>query len=143
MPRLGEAIPVLQVRDVVASVAFYAQRLGFTARYQEDGFAIVGRDATQLHLTQANDDTWRERSSLAQRPVVSGAESFLPGTDSCRIRVDDVDQLYTEYEVQGVIHPAGPLKDEWWGDRHFGVLDLDGNLLTFFQRRERNTDSPA
>ena len=96
--------------------------------------AIVRRDAAQFNLTRANDERWRERSGLAQRPVVSGAESFLAGTGSCRIRADGVDQLFAEYAAQGVIHPNGPLRDEWWGDRDFGVLDLDGNGLTFFER---------
>jgi catechol 2,3-dioxygenase-like lactoylglutathione lyase family enzyme len=29
---------------------------------------------------------------------------------------------------------AARLRDQWWGDRDFGVVDPDGNLLTFFQR---------
>jgi len=32
-----------------------------------------------------------------------------------------------------VIHPNGTLKFEWWGDRDFSVLDLDGNPVTFFE----------
>src|SRR5436309_233151 len=80
MPTLGETIPVLQVRDVVASVDFYEEKLGFMAIHHEDGFAIVRRGGAQINLTRANDERWRERSRLAQRPVVSGAESFLAGT---------------------------------------------------------------
>jgi catechol 2,3-dioxygenase-like lactoylglutathione lyase family enzyme len=134
MPTVNATIPVLQVRDIEASVAFYQDKLGFRAVHQEVGFAILQRDSARLHLTLANDERWRERSNLAQRPVVSGAESFLAGTGSCRISVAGVDQLFIEFRAQGVIHPQGRVRDQWWGERDFGVLDADGNLLTFFER---------
>jgi catechol 2,3-dioxygenase-like lactoylglutathione lyase family enzyme len=131
---LGETTPALPVKDVAASAAFYSDQLGFAAWHQEDGFAIVHRDGAEIHLWQASDDAWRERADVAERPVVSGAESFLAGTASCRVRVEGVDLLYAEYERRGVIHPRGAVRDQWWGDRDFGVCDLDGNLVTFFQR---------
>jgi catechol 2,3-dioxygenase-like lactoylglutathione lyase family enzyme len=135
MPTFRNSIPVLQVRDVSASIAFYQAKLGFATLHQEDGFALLGRDGARLHLTRAADESWRERADLVQRPVASGAEFFLAGTGSCRIQVDGVDQLFEAYQAQGVTHPRGPLRDQWWGERDFGVLDLDGNLLTFFERR--------
>lgn len=140
MPELGTAIPVLQVRSVAVSVAFYQDKLGFIAMYHEEGFAIVRRDSILLHLTRADDERWRERPDLVRRPVASGAESFLAGTGSCRLSVEGVDELFTEYSAQGVTHPNGPLRDQWWGDRVFGVLDADGNLLTFFERWGRPGD---
>jgi catechol 2,3-dioxygenase-like lactoylglutathione lyase family enzyme len=133
-PAFHETIPALPVKDVTASAAFYEEKLGFAARHQEDGFAIVHRDGAEIHLWQAGDEAWRERQDLADRPVASGAESFLAGTASCRVRVEGVDQLYAEFEPRGVVHPRGSLRDEWWGDRDFAVLDLDGNLVTFFER---------
>lgn len=48
MPRLGETIPTLAVRDLMAAVAFYAEQLGFVARHQESGFAIVCRDTAEI-----------------------------------------------------------------------------------------------
>jgi catechol 2,3-dioxygenase-like lactoylglutathione lyase family enzyme len=132
-PVLGETIPALPVKQVAASSTFYREKLGFAPRHQEEGFAIVRRDAAEIHLWQANDEEWRERANLADRPVASGAESFLAGTASCRVRVEGIDQLYAEYQTQGVVHPRGLLKEQWWGDRDFSVLDLDGNLVTFFQ----------
>lgn len=134
VPVIMDVTPVLQVKDVQASVAFYRDKLGFGARYQEQrGLAIVQRDGTDIILTAANDDRWRTRSDLAERPVVTSAESFLPGTGSCRIRVEGIEELYAAYQAAGVIHRNGPLRDQWWGVREFGVGDLDGNALTFFQ----------
>lgn len=76
------------------------------------------------------------RADLAERPVCSGAESFIAGTASCRIEVDQVDELYAEMAAAGVLHPTDPgrAQDTDWGTREFAVLDLEGNLLTFFYR---------
>jgi len=67
--------------------------------------------------------------------VLSGAESFLAGTASCRIAVPDVDALHEALRPLGVLHPNAPLRDEWYGAREFGVLDPDRNLITFYQQR--------
>ena len=143
VPTIREVTPVFQVKSVEASVKFYGERLGFIARYREgDGFAIVQRDGVDMILTGATDERWRTRLNLAERPVASGAESFLAGTGSCRIRVEGVDQLHEAYQGQGVIHPNGPLRTQWWGVREFAVLDLDGNSLTFFETTAPTKPSP-
>ncbi len=126
-------IPALPVRDCVTAAVFYRDRLGFTIRHQEPGSVIAVRDVAEIHLWEASDTAWTDRADLGQRPVLSGAESFLAGTASCRIAVDDVDALYAEMRDAQVLHqrdPGGPV-DTWWGSREFHVGDLDGNLLTF------------
>jgi len=129
--RLVHAIPALPVRDTSQSALFYRDKLGCAIWHEDAGFAIVGRDAFELHLWQASDEGWNGR---AGQPVQSGAESFLAGTASCRVEVDGVDDLHAELEPRGVLHPNGPLADSDWGTREFAILDLDGNLVTFFQR---------
>ncbi|UUZ52127.1 hypothetical protein LP419_20930 [Massilia sp. H-1] len=42
-----------------------------------------------------------------------------------------VDSLYDEFLLRGVIHPNDPLGDKPWGMREFSILDIDGNVLTF------------
>ena len=129
-------MPALPVQDTDAAAAFYQQRLGFTVQYVDDGFAKLVRDEAEVHLWAASDRSWTERGDLAQRPVCSGAESFLAGTASCRIEVDDVDALYAEMAAAEVLHPTDPgsAQDTDWGTREFAALDLEGNLLTFFHR---------
>ena len=135
MVTIRDVTPVFQVKDVQASVDFYRDKLGFHPRYQNgDAMAIVERDGTDIILTRADDESWRTRATFLQRPVASGAESFLPGTGSCRIRVEGVDELYAAYRAQGVIHRNGALRDQPWGVREFGIGDLDGNALAFFER---------
>ncbi len=54
---------------------------------------------------------------------------------SCRIQVEGVDELFAACSEQGIVHLRGGLADQWWGSREFGILDPDGNLLTFFEER--------
>lgn len=131
--RLIQAIPALPVVDVAQSAAFYRDVLGFTLIHHDTGFAIVRRDGVELHLWEASDQRWKERGALP--PIVSGAESFIAGTASCRVMVEELDGLHAELEPRGILHPNAQLQDQPWGTREFGVCDLDNNLITFFERR--------
>ena len=134
---LSQTIPALPVRDMVAAVDFYRDRLGFEVLHHDGGFAVLCRDEAVLHLWEASDESWREREAR-ERPVCSGAESFIAGTASCRIVCDDVDALFEEYRASDVLHPVakGGPEDTDWGTREFGALDVDGNLLGFFRWRD-------
>jgi catechol 2,3-dioxygenase-like lactoylglutathione lyase family enzyme len=131
---LSQTIPALPVRDAAAAVDFYRDRLGFGVLHHNGGFAVMARDEAVLHLWEASDESWRERDSLEQ-PVRSGAESFIAGTASCRVVVDGVDELYQELRRSDVLHPVSKesISDTDFGTREFATLDLDGNLVTFFQ----------
>src|SRR5215216_93666 len=90
MSRLGQTIPALPVRDAAASVDFYRDRLGFEVLHHDGGFAVLKRDDAVVHLWEASDESWRKGVDL-QRPIDSGAESFIAGTASCRISVEGVE----------------------------------------------------
>jgi catechol 2,3-dioxygenase-like lactoylglutathione lyase family enzyme len=126
------AIPALPVRNVETSIQFYRDVLGLSMRHHDTGFAIFHRDTVEIHLWQANDESWRTRSSA--EPVCSGAESFISGTASCRIAVTGVDELYTRLQQNSMIHPNAHISNTEWGTREFGVTDPDNNLITFFER---------
>lgn len=72
---------------------------------------------------------------MARNPI-SGAESFLAGTASCRIEVGDVDALFRELLPQSVLHDVSrdAVEATDYGTREFATADLDGNLLTFCHR---------
>ena len=131
---LLQAIPAIPVQDAAAAVAFYRDRLGFEVLHHDGGFAVLARDDAVVHLWEAGDESWRERDSI-QNPVRSGAESFIAGTASCRIRVEGVDALYVELRSARVLHPLSRdgVSDEDYGAREFATLDADGNLVTFFE----------
>lgn len=128
-------IPALPVKNITESCDFYRDKLGFEVVHQEAGFAIVKYDEAEIHLWQSADESWKTRSDLNVRPVVSGAESFIAGTASCRIQVKGVEELYVRYKPLEVLHPRFTItiEDTWWGTREFAVVDIDNNLLTFFE----------
>ena len=134
MATLGRPIPALPVRDAASAAAFYRDRLGFQVLHEDPGFVVLERDGAQVHLWQAGDESWRERAS-DDRPVRSGAESFIAGTASCRIEVDGVDALYHELSSRDVLHPVSRdgVSDTDFGSREFATLDGDGNLISFFE----------
>ena len=118
IPVLGNLSPLLPAgSDVDATLAFYVQRLGFTTRYTQGEpteMAIVIRDAVEILLCR-NDDRY-----------VAEQTSF-------RIHVQHVEQLYVEYQAQGVIHPNGQLTTKPWGTQEFAILDPAGVCITFYE----------
>jgi catechol 2,3-dioxygenase-like lactoylglutathione lyase family enzyme len=133
---LLKTVPALPVKNVAKAAAFYRDRLGFEIGHTDDNFGIVTRSGIEIHLWAANDETWTRRTSaLASRPVVSGAESFLAGTASCRIEVRGIEALYAELKESGVLYAADTVIETTpWGTREFPALDLERNLLTFNER---------
>ncbi len=134
---LTQAIPAMPVRDMTAAVAFYRDRLGSEVLHHDGGFAVLGRDEAVVHLWESSDESWRDRDDAATKPVCSGAESFIAGTASFRVQVYGVDELYDELSSADVLHPVSKdgVDDTDFGTREFATLDLDGNLVTFFERQ--------
>ncbi len=117
-PVLKWAAPVLASLDIERTVSFYCSRLGFTRVYADPGvWGIVSRDDVSIHF-------W------------ACSERHIAESTSCRVYVAGVDELYSELQPQGVLHPNAPLQNKPWGAREFGVLDEDGNLITFAERTD-------
>jgi catechol 2,3-dioxygenase-like lactoylglutathione lyase family enzyme len=137
MVTLTQTIPAMPVRDMTAAVGFYRDRLGFEVVHHDGGFAVLNRDQAVVHLWESSDESWRERGDAATNPVCSGAESFIAGTASFRVQVSGVDDLYGEMKSAAVLHPVSRdgVDDTDFGTREFATLDLDGNLVTFFEWR--------
>lgn len=131
MSTLKAAIPVLPVRAISDAARFYAAKMGFRIAYEDDGYALLARDQIEIHLWAATDTAWEQREG--GKPVVSGAETFLAGTASCRVHADDIDALFESFRGADIIHPNGSLADKPYGLREFAVLDMDGNMITFYQ----------
>jgi catechol 2,3-dioxygenase-like lactoylglutathione lyase family enzyme len=134
MVSMSQTIPAMPVRNMDAALDFYRDRLGFEVGHHDGGFAVLRRDEAVVHLWEASDESWRERDSL-ERPVTSGAESFIAGTASFRVQVQGVDELYEELSRSDVLHPVSKesVEDTDFGTREFATCDLDGNLISFFE----------
>ena len=132
---MHRTIPALPVREMGAAVAFYVERFGFEVLHRQGGLAVLRRDEAVLHLWESGDEGWRSRGDFVEKPVCSGAESFIAGTASARIEVVDVDGLYEELRAAQVLHPVSRegVDDTDFGTREFATLDQDGNLISFFR----------
>jgi catechol 2,3-dioxygenase-like lactoylglutathione lyase family enzyme len=116
VPTLNSAAPVLASLDIERTVSFYCSRLGFSRVYVDPGvWGIVTRDSVQIHFWPCSDKRIAENTS-------------------CRVYVSGIDALFAEIEPMGVVHPNASLAQKPWGSREFGVLDPDGNLITFADR---------
>jgi catechol 2,3-dioxygenase-like lactoylglutathione lyase family enzyme len=109
------AVPIIPARDVVASAAWYRDRLGFEIFHTEPEYGIVGRDEAWIHF-------WGPSG-------IEPAES----TTSLRVGVSGIDALYEHCQAEGIVDANCPLEEQPWGFREFGVLDRDGNRVTFFE----------
>ncbi len=129
------SVPALPVVSIKKAVDFYQTKMGFNARHQEETFAILVRGNVEIHLWQACDKSWKFRSLvLFLKPIWSGAETFIAGTASCRVEVEGIDELYSEYKAQGVLHGEhSVVEEQYWGHRDLATLDLYGNLITFYE----------
>jgi catechol 2,3-dioxygenase-like lactoylglutathione lyase family enzyme len=116
MTTMTMAVPIIPARDVAASARWYADNLAFEAVHVEEGYGIVERDGIGVHL-------WGP----------SGIEPKDSNT-MFRIRVEGIEELYGTCGERGIVHPNAPLEAKPWGAREFAILDVDGNLLTFFER---------
>jgi len=116
--RLERSMPVLQVRDVAASAAFY-ERLGFTASLWGDppDFAIMTRDRVTLALDRARDGTV---------PVNQGLAAYLYTDDVVALRTALIDAGIAATEMH---HPTE------YGCDDFDVVDPDGHRIAFGQDR--------
>lgn len=116
------ARPVLHVADVKASLAFYAQRLGFTVAWQHDEqdrpiVAQVEREGCALILAS----TWPQKAGKGTMFV-----SLDPKPWSKEAQAAALDALRAEFTAAGI-----ETRDDQWGYRVVVVGDPDGNELLF------------
>ncbi len=135
-------MPALPVTNIKDGVEFYTNTLGFTAVYvDEAGTAVLQLDGVELHLWLSNDESWKTRANTTppantpqdKTPIVSGAESFIAGTHSCRIEINGVETLWNKMRGLDCIRPHTQLEKKEWGTTEFSAFDPYGNLITFFE----------
>jgi uncharacterized glyoxalase superfamily protein PhnB len=119
-PQLRESHPVIMVRNVGASIEFYA-RLGFERIFggteEDPSYAGIRRDSVELHVQWHDASQWKYD---IDRPTY-------------RFVVDDVDALYADFGAQGLLQQMTDVQDTSWGTREFHLHDPDGNGLQFYQ----------
>jgi len=122
--------PYFLVRDVVKAAEYYRDALGFEIpRFwgEPPVFCMPERDGVVVMLSQTCD-----ASVIRPNAKARGDESW----DSY-IWVKDADALYAEVEPRGAIVAYGPMLKDEYGNREFGVRDLDGYLIAFGSTAEK------
>ena len=117
--------PILNVKDVPASIEYYVSKLGFNKNWDWpcDGprtFAAVGRGEISIFLCQGGQGqsgTWMS------------------------VFVDDTDALHEEYKASGA-KIMDPPADCPWGMREMRVTDLDEHVIRFGHSIEQ-ADKPV
>lgn len=110
--------PVLMVRDVSATAAFFREHLGFTATFEADWYVSLQHGRWELAVLDAEHETvpapWR--GSAAQGLLVN-------------VEVEDVDAEYRRLVVEGPLEATLPLRSEDFGQRHFIVAGPEGLMV--------------
>ena len=106
-----QGAPVLHVRDVKATAAYYRDVLGFTWDFGDDGYSVVWRDNSAIHLMKGDRDP-------------AGVHLFQ--------WVNDVDGYHDEIVKRGA-EITRELADQAYGLREFSVRDANGIDIIFGQ----------
>ena len=126
-PRTEAISPFFIVSNVEQTIAFYRDRLGFAATFQEPQrnpfFAIVVRDGAQLFV--------KSHDGIA--PLPNHKRHAWMRWDAY-VTAPDPDALAAEFAGRGATFSA-PLKDTHDALRGFEVSDPDGYVLFFGRPR--------
>ncbi len=118
---LHQIHPILPVQNVVETLSFYVNKLGFKIAFADDSkkptYAGVRRDNIEIHLQWHDVKEW---------------ESSL-NTPMLRIVTQNIESLFEEYKTKNVFHNDTVLKETALGTREFAFYDLDKNGWTFYQ----------
>lgn len=117
--------PVLRVRDVAASIAYYRDRLGFTKRWEYGGdhpiIAEVERGGSSIILDSA---------SAVPKPAATAVLTMSLH------KPEELGRLHDDLVARGARIGAAPFPVKWQeGTYQFDVEDLDGNILVFWGAR--------
>lgn len=118
---LKPAVPILFVRDVPASAAFFRERLGFSVDFLHGDppfYGSVSRGSACLHLRCVTAPNFVE---LAERE---------PSLILATIEVSDVAALSAEFASRGV-ELVQAVTRQPWGGTDFQIRDPDGNVISF------------
>jgi catechol 2,3-dioxygenase-like lactoylglutathione lyase family enzyme len=118
---LKSAVPILFVRDVSASAAFFQEKLGFAIDFLYGAppfYGSVSRGEACLHLRCVHEPNFGELAAREHSLILA------------MIEVSDVRGLFEEFTQRGVEFGQLPTAQAW-GGTDFHVRDPDGNVFSF------------
>jgi catechol 2,3-dioxygenase-like lactoylglutathione lyase family enzyme len=128
LPTTEAISPFFIVSSVDQTIAFYRDKLGFEARFQQPDrdpfFAIIGRDGAQIFV----------KSDKAVLPLPNAKRHPCMRWDAF-VYASDPDGLAVDFAGRGATFSV-PLEDTHDGLRGFEICDPDGYVLFFGRPRE-------
>jgi uncharacterized glyoxalase superfamily protein PhnB len=122
MPEFCSIVPVLKVGDLQRAVDFYTTVLGLSVAWRADNDgggenAMLTAGATRLLLSTG--------SHLGDKPQFTGTLYF---------NMKGVEEFFESIREKAEI--VWPLETMEYGQREFGIRDLDGYVLAFAEAEE-------
>ena len=121
LPRLAAAVPQFSVSDVLATVHYYRDRLGFAVGdlvADPPEWGSVGRDDVELFFN-------RLPAGASSHPRIRALGAY-----DAYFRVTAVDQLAAEFRERGAVIREGPAT-RVYDVREVVIEDLNGLVLAF------------
>jgi len=118
---LKKVTPILLVRDVQTSAAFFQQKLGFEIDFLHGlppFYGAVSRDDVCLHLRFVHQTFFAQAATLEKSLIIATVE------------VSNVQGLFKEFKSRDVEF-AQKITRQAWGGTDFHVRDPDGNVISF------------
>lgn len=120
-PLVKDVVPILLVRDVTATAAFFEQKLGFNVDFLHGlppFYGAVSRDGVCLHLRFVHHPPFAKTAAEEESLLCASFE------------VSNVKGLFEELTERGAEFTQ-PLAKQPWGGTDFHVRDPDGNVISF------------
>ena len=124
MPDFRRFVPVLKVKDLDRSVAYYTEVLGF--RVVKRAYDLEGNAAGDYAILGAGDV-----NLLLAKGAYLGGTPTLTGT--LYIEVAGIDAYYESIKDKATI--VWPLETMEYGQREFGIKDCNGYSIAFAEEQ--------
>ena len=118
---LKSITPILFVRDVPASAAYFRDKLGFAIDFlygQPPFYGAVSRDGVCIHFRCVREPNFAELAAREHSLILASIE------------VDDIHAIFAELQGRGAEIVQPPTKQSWGGTDLY-ARDPDGNVISF------------
>ena len=118
---LTSITPILFVRDVPTSAAYFRDKLGFAIDFlygEPPFYGAVSRDGVCIHFRCVREPNFAELAAREHSLILASVE------------VTDVHALCSEFQGRGADIVQPPTKQTWGGTDLY-VRDPDGNVISF------------
>lgn len=109
--------PVMPSSDLERDIAWYARNTGFEHVFGQEGYAVLRREESSIHL-QWHADT---------------EDDPLLGGSVIRIFVNDINPVFQACVDSGVVDSSKLRRNTPWQTHEFGMYDPNGNAIFFVE----------